>query len=163
MTPGQEQTVSEILSTPTTSFNNTIEREDIDIQSAIKISSLTLGVHAPEGYGTYFVCVCVCVCVCLCVCPWSAKATKHLYSILNLPMGFLLSVEDFNLQICLKGLLLGDTAFFALFDMTWRPFYTAGAYRMACEPESATPKTTTLRMCGLGHCTVHVAMTCQRL
>ena len=32
---------------------------------------LTLGAHAPEGYGSCPVCVClcVCVCVCLCVCP----------------------------------------------------------------------------------------------
>ena len=50
---------------------------------------LTLGAHAPEGYSTYFVCVCVC--------PRSANAIKRLYSILNLPMGFLLSVEDFQL------------------------------------------------------------------
>ena len=46
--------------------------------------------HAPEGYSTYFVCVCVSVC------PRSANAIKRLYSILNLPMGFLLSV-DFQL------------------------------------------------------------------
>ena len=52
---------------------------------------LTLGAHAPEGYSTYFVCVCVSVC------PRSANAIKRLYSILNLPMGFLLSVEDFQL------------------------------------------------------------------
>ena len=52
-----------------------------------------LGAHAPEGYSTYFVCVCVCVSVC----PRSANAIKRLYSILNLPMGFLLSVEDFQL------------------------------------------------------------------
>ena len=29
---------------------------------------LTLGVHAPEGYGSCSVCVSVCVCVCVCVC-----------------------------------------------------------------------------------------------
>ena len=28
-------------------------------------SFLTLGVHAPEGYGSFPVCVCLCVCVCL--------------------------------------------------------------------------------------------------
>ena len=37
------------------------------------------------------------VCVCVSVCPRSANAIKRLYSILNLPMGFLLSVEDFQL------------------------------------------------------------------
>ena len=42
-------------------------------------------------------CVCVCVCVCVSVCPQSANAIKRLYSILNLPMDFLLSVEDFQL------------------------------------------------------------------
>ena len=42
-------------------------------------------------------CVCVCVCVCVSVCPRSANAIKRLYSILNLPMDFLLSVEDFQL------------------------------------------------------------------
>ena len=30
--------------------------------------SLTLGAHAPEGYGSCPVCVSVCVCVCVCVC-----------------------------------------------------------------------------------------------
>ena len=30
---------------------------------------LTLGAHAPEGYGSCPVCVCVSVCVCVCVCP----------------------------------------------------------------------------------------------
>ena len=29
---------------------------------------LTLGAHAPEGYGSCPVCVSVCVCVCVCVC-----------------------------------------------------------------------------------------------
>ena len=29
---------------------------------------LTLGAHAPEGYGSCPVCVCVCVCVSVCVC-----------------------------------------------------------------------------------------------
>ena len=37
------------------------------------------------------------LCVCVSVCPRSANAIKRLYSILNLPMGFLLSVEDFQL------------------------------------------------------------------
>ena len=37
------------------------------------------------------------MCVCVSVCPRSANAIKRLYSILNLPMGFLLSVEDFQL------------------------------------------------------------------
>ena len=46
---------------------------------------------------TLCVCVCVCLCVCVSVCPRSANAIKRLYSILNLPMGFLLSVEDFQL------------------------------------------------------------------
>ena len=31
-------------------------------------ASLTLGAHAPEGYGSCPVCVSVCVCVCVCVC-----------------------------------------------------------------------------------------------
>ena len=39
----------------------------------------------------------LCVCVCVSVCPRSTNAIKRLYSILNLPMGFLLSVEDFQL------------------------------------------------------------------
>ena len=29
---------------------------------------LTLGAHAPEGYGSCPVCVCVCLSVCVCVC-----------------------------------------------------------------------------------------------
>ena len=33
-----------------------------------KAEYLTLGAHAPEGYGSCPVCVSVCVCVCLCVC-----------------------------------------------------------------------------------------------
>ena len=96
------------------------------------------------------------------VCPQSANAIKRLYSILNLLMGFLLSVEDFQLTDLSKRPFFRRYSLFHSFDMTWRPFYTAGVYRMAREPESATPKTTTLRMCGLGHCTVHVAKTCQR-
>ena len=31
------------------------------------LSLLTLGVHAPEGYGSCPVCVSVCVCVCVCL------------------------------------------------------------------------------------------------
>ena len=35
---------------------------------ASEMMLLTLGMHAPEGYGSCPVCVSVCVCVCLCVC-----------------------------------------------------------------------------------------------
>ena len=31
----------------------------------IPSSSLKLGAHTPESYGSHFVCVCMCVCVCL--------------------------------------------------------------------------------------------------
>ena len=52
------------------------------------------------------------------VCPSSANAIKCLYSILNTAIGFLLSIEVFNLWIYLKRLLLEVTAIFTLlYDM----------------------------------------------
>ena len=35
---------------------------------SLEMQLLTLGAHAPEGYGSCPVCVCVSVCVCVCVC-----------------------------------------------------------------------------------------------
>ena len=34
---------------------------------SLEMQLLTLGAHAPEGYGSCPVCVCVSVCVCVCV------------------------------------------------------------------------------------------------
>ena len=51
---------------------------------------LTLSTHAHEGYGSLF--------VCLSVCYQSTDCLRGLHNKMNIPAGFTLNVEDFQLR-----------------------------------------------------------------
>ena len=55
----------------------------------------------------------LCVCVCSCVCPQFSSTIKRLYRVLNMAIGFLLSLQDFLLTDFSKMASFGSYSLFS--------------------------------------------------